>query len=172
MQTSFFRRNWGLFKNWILFVIVMGLFVAVDQRFYLWVNTVLVEWTTELTAGVLRLLGQSGRADGRWLWSSICSFEIIGECTAYYPVAIFVSAVIAFPARWTRKIFGVGVGVPAVLLLNQVRLVSLCYIHHWFPEQFEFLHVVVWQSLIVILTVVLWLIWATTLAGDGERRSA
>ena len=168
---SFFRRNWGLFKNWILFVGSMGLFVAADQRYYIWVNTVLTEWTAKLTAFSLRLLGLSGRADGKNLWSRICSFEIIGECTAYYPVAIFVSAVIAFPTTWLRKLIGIGVGVPAVLLLNQVRLVSLCYVHHWWPEHFETIHVVVWQSLIVVLTVVLWLVWATTMAGGSERRA-
>lgn len=168
---SFLQRNWGLFKNWLIFVLILGLFVAADQRYYVWVNTVLVEWTTHLTASVTRLMGIGGTARGRFLHTRICSFEIIGECTAYYPVGIFVAAVCAFPARWFRKLLGIGLGVPAVLSINQVRLVSLCYVAHWFPEHFETFHVVVWQSLIVILTVVLWLIWATTLAGRGESRS-
>jgi archaeosortase B (VPXXXP-CTERM-specific) len=168
---GFVRRHWGLFKNWLTFVIILGLFVAVDQRFYVWVNTVLVDWTAQVTAWTTRLMGLSGRATGRFLHTKICDFEIIGECTAYYPVAIFVAAVCAFPARWTRKLLGIALGVPAVLLINQVRLVSLCYVDHWIPQYFETIHVVVWQSLIVILTVVLWLIWATTLAGGGESRA-
>lgn len=169
--TGFIRRNWALVKNWLLFVAVLLLFVVIDQRFYVWVNTVLVEWTANATAWSLRLLGLNGKADGRFLWTPICSFEIIGECTAYYPVAIFVAAVVAFPARITRKLLGIGLGVPAVLLLNQIRLVSLCYISYWMPKHFETMHIVVWQSLIIILTVVLWLIWATTLAGHDDGQS-
>jgi archaeosortase B (VPXXXP-CTERM-specific) len=168
---GFFRRHWSLFKNWLTFVVILGVFVAVDQRFYVWVNTVLVEWTTQLTAWTTSLLGLSGQAHGRYLHTKICSMEIIGECTAYYPVGIFVAAVCAFPARFTRKLVGIGLGVPAVLVVNQFRLISLCYVAHWIPQHFETLHVVVWQSLIVILTVVLWLIWATTLAGGGENRA-
>lgn len=168
---SFLRRNWRVFQNWLIFVVILGLFVAVDQYFYLWINTDLSVWTAEVTSFFLRLLGLDSHCNGKMLWSSICSFEIIGECTAYYPCAIFVAAVGAFPARWTRKLLGIGLGVPILLLINQFRLVSLCYIQHWIPQHFEMLHILVWQSLIIILTVVLWLIWATTMAGDHEARA-
>lgn len=168
---SFLRRNWRVFQNWLVFVVILGVFVAADQYFYVWINTTLSERTAEVTAAFLRLLGLSSHANGKFVWSSICSFEIIGECTAYYPCAIFVAAVGAFPARFARKLLGIGLGVPTLLLINQVRLVSLCYIQHWIPQHFETLHILVWQSLIIILTVVLWLIWATTLAGKYEARS-
>ncbi len=166
------RRYRSLIQNWVLFVVILGGFVALDQAFFVWINTRLTEWTADGTALFLRLLGIDSRANGRILWSSICSFEIIGECTAYYPCAIFISAVVAFPTRWTRKLIGVAAGLPALLLINQLRLVSLCYIQHWIPEYFEAIHVLVWQSLIVVLTVVLWLVWAITLAGSREARSA
>ncbi len=168
---SFLRRNWRVLQNWLVFVLILGFFVAVDQYFYLWINTDLSEWTAKLTSAILRLFGLASHTTGKFLWSSICSFEIIGECTAYYPCAIFVAAVGAFPARWTRKLLGIGLGVPILLLINQLRLVSLCYIQYWIPQHFEMLHILVWQSLIIILTVVLWLIWATTLAGDHEARA-
>jgi len=164
-------RNRSLFKNWIVFVAILGLAVAIDQRYWRWINNDLAEWTAELTSASLRLLGLASQTNGRWVWSSICSYEIIGECAAYYPVAIFVAAVAAFPARWTRRLLGIVLGVPAVVFVNQVRLVSLCYVQHWIPEYFETIHIVIWQSLIIVLTVVLWLIWATTLAGGNEPES-
>ena len=170
-STSFLRRNWSLFKNWLIFVVILGVFVGIDQQFNIWINTTLTEWTGEVTSWFLRLFGLSSRMNGRALWSNICAFEIIGECTAYYPVAIYVAAVGAFPARFTRRLVGILLGVPIVLLINQARLVSLCYVYHWIPEYFETIHIVVWQSLIIILTVVLWLVWATTLAGNHDTRS-
>ena len=171
-RPSFLRRNWRLLKNWLLFGSILGAFVAADYIYFEFINTVLVDLTAALTAWSLTLFGLSARADGSHLWSSICSFEIIGECTAYYPVAIYVSAVGAFPTNLSRKLLGLALGVPAVLLTNQVRLVSLCYIHHWIPQYFDTLHIVVWQSLIIVLTVVIWLLWATMMAGDHESRSA
>jgi exosortase/archaeosortase family protein len=169
---DFVQRNRTLIKTWLVFIVVLAGFAAVDQAFFVWINTRLTNWTAEVTAWFLSVLGVDGRANDRIVWSSICSFEIIGECTAYYPCAIFISAVVAFPARWTRKAIGVGVGLPTLLLINQIRLVSLCYIQHWIPEYFETLHILVWQSLIVVLTVVLWLVWALTLAGSREAKSA
>ena len=45
--------------------------------------------------------------------------------------------------------------------LNQVRLVSLFFIGRWFPNAFHTAHVLVWQSLIIFFTIVIWLIWTS-----------
>jgi archaeosortase B (VPXXXP-CTERM-specific) len=164
---DFVKRNRSLLKHWLLFVVIMGFFVALDELFAIWINTKLTGWTAETNAWILDLLGLRGSAKGKWVWSTICYYEIIGECTAYYPCAIYVSAVMAFPTRMSRKLLGVGVGLPVLLAFNQLRLVSLCYIMHWIPEHFDMLHVLVWQSVIVVFTVVMWLVWATMV---GDRR--
>jgi len=163
------RDNRDLIKHWLLFIGVLCLFIALDQWANIWINTKLNAWTADFNAFLLDLLGLRGKSSGRYVWSSICYFEIIGECTAFYPCAIYISAVAAFPTRWTRKLFGIAVGLPTLLLFNQLRLVSLCYIAHWMPDSFEVMHVLVWQSVIVVFTVVLWLVWATTLAGGHDR---
>ena len=45
------------------------------------------------------------------------------------------------------------------MAVNQLRLVSLAYINQWKPSAVDVAHVVVWQSLIIFLTLVLWLLW-------------
>jgi len=169
---NFVRRNQGLLRHWVIFVVIMGIFVALDEVFAIWINTRLTGLTADANAWVLDLLGLRGSANGKWVWSTICYYEIIGECTAYYPCAIYVSAVMAFPTRMSRKLLGVGIGLPVLLAFNQVRLVSLCYIMHWIPEHFDMLHVLVWQSVIVVFTVMMWLVWATMVAGDRDSKSA
>jgi exosortase/archaeosortase family protein len=72
---------------------------------------------------------------------------------------IFVSAVLASPVRWRRKLAGALLGLPVLAAINLVRIVSLSYIDHWFPQALETAHYVVWQSLMVFFTVVLWLLW-------------
>jgi exosortase/archaeosortase family protein len=85
--------------------------------------------------------------------------QVIGECTAYYPFAVFLAAVLAYPAGWQSKAVGIACGLPAVVAVNQLRLVSLAYINQWKPSAVDVAHVVVWQSLIIFLTLVLWLLW-------------
>jgi archaeosortase B (VPXXXP-CTERM-specific) len=158
------RRHGPLIRHWALFTLILGAFVAVSEWASYWTNHRFSEVTAQWLALSLRLMGETPVVSGIKISCATCSFRIIGECTAYYPCTIFVSAVLAFPAAWTRKLLGVVLGVPAVLLVNQVRLVSLCYIADAFPEQFETIHIVVWQSLIIFLTVLLWIVWVITLA--------
>jgi len=160
---GFLGRYGALFKHWALFLGFLGAMMALNEWKVAWVNLHFATFTAQVMAWILGVLGQNGHATGVHVSSSICSFRIIGECTAYYPLSIFIAAVLAFPSPWSRRILGVLLGVPALLLINQVRLVSLCYIYRPYRELFDTIHIVVWQSLIIFFTVVLWILWATTL---------
>ena len=160
---GFLRRYGALFKHWVLFLGFLGAMIALNEWKVEWVNYHFTAFTAHFMAWLLKLLGQHGQATGLHVSSSICNFRIIGECTAYYPLSIFVAAVLAFPSPWRRRILGVLLGVPVMLLINQVRLISLCYIYRPYRELFDTIHIVVWQSLIIFFTVVLWILWATTL---------
>lgn len=165
-----YRHNRDIFKHWLKFVGILGFLVAVSQLAANWLEYRLAASTAAASAFILRLLGAEGRAHGVMLAATPCKFEIIGECTAHYPMAIFIAAVLAFPCKLSRRLLGIGLGIPTILLINQVRLVSLCYIRGWFPRIFETAHVLVWQSLIVFFTVLVWVVWATTLGRGDETR--
>ena len=153
-----------LLVHWGLFLGVLGVLVGLGQWKPALVNVHFARATARLMGWVMALFGEQSSVSGIVVGTSICRFRIIGECTAYYPIAIYIAAVLAFPAPWLRRLLGVVAGVPVMLVINQVRLVSLCYINRSFPEQFETLHIVVWQSLIIFFTVLLWMLWATMFA--------
>ena len=120
-------------------------------------------WTATSTAWALWLLGAHGQAKGDLVESTVTSCRIVSECTALYPAVIFVSAVVAAPSTLRQKAWA-GVGVPVLILVNLARIVSLCYIQHWFPGALETAHYVVWQSLMIFFTLLLWLFWASRTA--------
>jgi len=157
-------RHVALIRHWATFIGILGVLVAISQWKAEWVNTNMSEATAQGMAWIMTLLGEQGTAKGVRVGSNVCRFTIIGECTAYYPLAIYVAAILAFPSPWLRRILGIVAGVPLLLLINQVRLVSLCYIHRSFPEHFEVIHIVVWQSLIIFFTVLVWILWVLTIA--------
>ena len=90
--------------------------------------------------------------------------RIIPECTAVYPIGLFACGVLAFPCGWRRRLAGIGLGVPVLVLINLLRLVSLCYLGERFPSLFDTAHLLVWQSLMIFLTVLTWLLWVTAIA--------
>lgn len=128
-------------------------------------------WTAKTTAWALWLLGANGRSHADIVESSVTTIRILSECTALYPVVIFVSAVVASPASFKHKL-SAALGVPILAIVNLVRIVSLCYVDRWFPSAMDTVHVVVWQSLMVFFTVLLWLLWAARWGAPHEPSAA
>jgi len=59
--------------------------------------------------------------------------------------------------------------VVAVQLLNVVRVISLFYIGQWNREAFEWAHQYVWQALIMLDVLIVWLIWVRRVPRDGDE---
>jgi exosortase/archaeosortase family protein len=51
----------------------------------------------------------------------------------------------------------------AVQALNVVRVISLFYLGQWSVAAFEWAHYYLWQALIMLDVLVVWLLWIRTL---------
>lgn len=80
-------------------------------------------------------------------------------CDGIEAVIILVSAIIAFPSPWKHKIAGIVVGFFAIQSLNIVRIISLFYMGQWSQVMFDWFHLYLWQALIVLDALAVWLIW-------------
>jgi exosortase H (IPTLxxWG-CTERM-specific) len=85
--------------------------------------------------------------------------QIVAGCNGVEAVLILVSAVLAFPAPWSHKLAGIGLGFLAIQTLNLVRIISLFYLHEWNHVWFEWFHLYLWQALIILDALVFWLLW-------------
>jgi archaeosortase B (VPXXXP-CTERM-specific) len=160
---QFVQRNRALLLNWVLFLIILGALVAFSEWASDLVNVRFAFQTARWTAALLRAMGITATVVNGFLTCGLCRYEVIGECTAYFPCAVYASAVLAYPAPWLRRLLGVLVGIPLLLGINQVRLISLCFVQRSYPDLFDFIHYVVWQALIIFFAVLLWVIWASSL---------
>ena len=165
-------RRWQVLRAWLWFVGSLAVLIQVLVWARPFTDTQLTKWIATVTAATLRLAGFEGTAHGTLISSSFGTVEIVRECTGVYPTAMFIAAVLAYPTTWTRKILGIVGGALSIQAINIVRVISLAYILKRFPDVFETAHLVVWQSLIVFFTVLLWVIWAVEFGGKGERSAA
>lgn len=115
----------------------------------------------------LNLLGEHAKVTGQILSSPRYSVAIFNGCNGLEAILIFVSGVVAFPATWRRKVLGVLVGLLAIQAFNVIRIVALFYTGVYFPRLFSTAHIFVWQSLVIVFAVVLWLLWVRP---DAIRR--
>ncbi len=122
------------------------------------------------SALALNLFGEHARVAGQLLTSSRFSVTIFNGCNGLEAILIFVSGVVAFPAPWRRKLLGVLLGFVAIQVFNVIRVVSLFYIGVFEPAWFNVSHVFIWQSLVIVFGVVLWLVWVRRYALVQAKR--
>jgi exosortase H (IPTLxxWG-CTERM-specific) len=114
-----------------------------------------------ISAGIIDLFGGDAVAHGKVIYSVATGLAVSIErvCNGVEAVIILVSAMIAFPARWSHKLVGVVLGTLAIQALNLVRIISLYYLHQWNSVWFEWFHSYIWQALIVLDALVMFLLW-------------
>lgn len=159
---KFYRENQVLVRFYLLF----GYFLAL---LYLCLH---FDWTHEtiavhlpeivakMVSGLLTFFGFSSRSYGTTI--TVLNgqpFRIIYHCTGLFLMAIYSSAVLAFPATWRQKAIGLVLGLPLLFVANLLRLVALGIAGRFSPELFDLSHEYLWQGVFVVLVLVLWAQW-------------
>ena len=133
-----------------------------------------VPWTDTLaaiSARIVTVFDPTVTASGNVLQSGNNGFAVAIEagCNGVEATLVLVAAMLAFPAPWRRKLTGLAVGIVAVQGLNVIRVISLFYLGQWNYRVFEWAHLYVWQALIMLDVLVVWLIWVRLLpASNGS----
>jgi exosortase H (IPTLxxWG-CTERM-specific) len=91
-------------------------------------------------------------------------------CNGVEAMIILFAAIFAFPAPLKNKMMGFVIGFFAIQVLNIVRIVSLFYLGQWNQVAFEWFHLYLWQALIIMDALVVWLVWLRTLPQAKLRR--
>jgi len=117
-------------------------------------------FVARLSGGVLGILGEEITVSGCDLRSPRFAVSIHNGCNGLVTSLVLVSGILAFPAPWRTRIAGVFFGLAAVQFINLIRVVALFYTGVYLPEAFNESHVVVWQSVVILSGVALWMVWA------------
>jgi len=130
-----------------------------------WVQQHLVlPWTALLAricAGLVTWFDSTARAAGKVQWTAQTGFGVSIEpgCNGIEACIVLFAAIMAFPASWRHKLVGLVAGFVAVQALNVVRVISLFYLGQWNMDVFNFAHEYLWQALIMLDVLVVWLVW-------------
>lgn len=119
---------------------------------------------------------------GNVIQSTTVSWGVAIErgCNGVEAVIILFAAIFAFPAPWKHKLAGFIAGFFAIQALNVVRIISLFYLGEWETAKcvpgaechrvwFEWFHLYLWQALIILDALVVWLVWLRYLPRPPRR---
>lgn len=132
------------------------------------------------TAGLAKVTGFILEAFGRDIVTSGVvirdvstqfAVEIAAGCNGVEAMIILVAAILAFPAPWRYRLWGMAIGILTIQVLNLVRIISLIFLGMWNYAAFEWAHLYLWQALIILDALLVWLIWLRSLPRSHDAPS-
>lgn len=127
-------------------------------------------WTAGLLGVILNLFGMNAYTSGPLLVLNKFSITVVGECTGLYEMLIFLAALLAFPAKFNKKLFGFLLSIPILYIINILRMVFIIVVGNWHPKTFTFFHIYFWQVAGILIVGGMWLFWIEKIV-KYERKS-
>jgi exosortase H (IPTLxxWG-CTERM-specific) len=147
----------------ITFLVLLGVFFGAQltpwgQDYFV---TPWTEGLAHFCAQLVAFFDDNAVATGKILRNRVNGFAVSIEagCNGVEATLVLLAGVLAFPSTWKQKMWGLGVGFIAVQGLNVIRIISLFYIGQWNRTAFDWAHLYIWQALIMVDVLVVFLIW-------------
>jgi exosortase H (IPTLxxWG-CTERM-specific) len=88
------------------------------------------------------------------------ALEVRDGCNGVNVTILLWAAILAYPSAWNRKLLGLAAGGIVVQTLNLLRLISLFYLGQYNQSWFEFAHLYLWETMIILDAVVFFAVWS------------
>ena len=154
-------------------MLIIGLFVFFISVFYvLWISDFgtkhlfepIITFYAAASAKILAWLGyNTSVTGGTVIFSPVFNLNIKRGCDAIEATALFIAAVLSFPAPYGRKIIGIVIGSFILVIVNFLRIITLWITGIKHPSLFNFMHDQIWQIIYIAIAVLLLILWLQTL---------
>lgn len=161
-----------MLRFFIVFVVILVTLFAAELTQPVQ-NAVVLPWTealAQISAGLITLFDANVVAFGKIIQSTTNGFAVSIEagCNGIEAAIVLIAAMLAFPAPWKHRVIGILAGLLAVQLLNIVRVISLFYLGQWNMQAFDWAHLYLWQALIMLDVLIVWLVWIRMLPAPSS----
>ena len=151
------------------FAVLMGIFYSIWFSDFFIENMLnpVMKVNAWMAAQALKLAGYKVTINDLNLASPSFTLSVGRGCDAIEPMAIFLFAVLLFPATIKSKLRGIAIGIPILFLINQFRIITL-YLLGYYSEPlfgkkrefyFDLVHIQVWPVFFILITLALLAWW-------------
>jgi exosortase/archaeosortase family protein len=150
---------------WIRFTLIFATLAVLSELVYYGVALESALFRDYLAAvarvsgWILSLLVDGVSVNGTAVTNGLFSVEIGRGCDAYRMCALLTAAIVAFPARFGLKLWGIALGLAWLNLLNFVRIVGLVLIGGYAHSHFQRSHEIYFPIFLIAMTVCAWVVW-------------
>ncbi|MES9828786.1 MAG: exosortase H [Candidatus Thiodiazotropha sp.] len=132
------------------------------------------ESIAEISSWIIKMFDQGIVSYGNVLQDKVSGFAVSIEagCNGIEATIILIAAMMAFSTTWLMKLIGVIAGFLTIQAMNIIRIISLYYLGQWSHILFEWAHLYIWQSLIILDVLIVFLVWLRYLPRESIPRDA
>ena len=163
-----------MIRFFVLFtVMLVGLFtLEILQPAEEYVILPFTSFIADVSVWILQVFDDNVESYKNIIRNSVNGFGVRIErgCNGVEAVIILFAAIFSFPAPFKNKLIGFVIGFFAIQILNLIRIISLFYLGQWNQVAFMWFHLYLWQALIILDALVVWLIWLRTLPQAKLKR--
>ncbi len=152
-----------MLRFFLVFLVIQGILFTAEltppaQRF---VIVPFTEGVASVSAWLIKLFDGGVISHGKVIQDLESGFAVSIEagCNGVEATIVLLAALMAFPAPWRCRLWGLLVGFLTIQGLNILRIISLFYIGQWNMKVFEWAHLYIWQALIMLDVLIIFLIW-------------
>jgi len=155
----------------LVFLLVQGVLFGVEMLQPVQ-SAVILPWTgwlADVSGWLMSAFDSHVATSGKIVSSTLNGFAVSIEpgCNGVEAMIVLLSAILAFPAPLAYKLMGLLWGFVAIQGMNLLRIISLFYLGQWSRELFDWAHLYIWQALIMLDALVVFLVWIRYLPGGN-----
>jgi exosortase H (IPTLxxWG-CTERM-specific) len=129
------------------------------------------EFLVRISTALLVVLGEKTVSFGTLIQSSVFAVDVKNGCNGLEAALLLVAAMLAFPAPPKHRALGIAAGLAVIQGVNLFRIVSLFWLGAHHRNVFELFHAAVWQTLLILLAVGIFLAWSRRVPGGGPAEA-
>ncbi len=154
----------------LLFLLLQGVLFGVEILQPVQ-TAVILPWTSllaDISGWLMTAFDSNVATSGKVVYSTVNGFAVSIEpgCNGVEAMIVLLAAIMAFPAPFAYKLKGLLWGFVAIQSINLLRIISLFYLGQWSEVLFDWAHLYIWQALIMLDALIVFLIWIRYLPGQ------
>lgn len=157
------RKRSLIWRFLLVYVFLMGLFLLLiglePIKNVLDINGLYTRMIIFLSISMLKPFDIVQTTSGSVIALPGLSLDIKFGCNGLEAFFIYLAGVLAFPARASKKIWGIVGGFLALQIFNVLRIAGLALSGIYLESYFEIIHIYVAQGIMIAIAFIMFLIW-------------
>lgn len=148
-----------------------GIYIGIIALYYVFISIddnpvfdAYINFTSYLSGIIIRIFDNSVVINQQIISGKTFNIILAFGCEGSEPIAVFAAGVLAYPSNIKSKLKGLGIGLPALYILNLIRIALLYSIGLFFPTVFDLFHTTLFPILFILIALIFWVLWIKLIA--------